>query len=683
MKKQLLLLFVALLMVVGAKAQSITIEGELETFSYVYGNEFSESQQLTIIVQGVDTLNVGVDDNFEISKDNVNYGHSTQFIIEDTIPNSYPIYVRMILGLNAGEYSGEISFADQAGNAEAVSVNCIGHVDKAQVATPSFDSLSGTYHGPLQVTISCDTVGAIIRYTTDGSNPNENSTLYETPFDLNQTATVKARAWKEDGNHEPSDVASVDYTIQYRIHVTTEGEGLVNDSLSVDEYVNYGETFTLTAYPSNGNAFGKWTENGVDITDNPYVIDNVGTDHEIVAHFVQIEYSITVASNNEDWGYVSSVNNPYHYGDTVELEAFATDSTDFIQWNNGDTVNPRQIIVTGDSTYTAVFDLKRYTIELIADPIDGGIMTLYGTPSFGQYCTIIASANEDEGFTFVNWTEDNEVISDSEQYTFYVNRNHTFIAHFTQLPRVGEIEIPASVCDGVPLDINVPEIVNADGGQWQLSPDENFDPNSITLYFIGQTIDQSYNGWWLRYMASNDYGSDYSNSVVISIHSFIDASTLNEIVKKDNYILVYPNPVESYKYQWYKDGNRIEGANDQYYYQAGGLDNGNYKVYVSFNEDTEGNLICGAFSKEIVVNDQSPVSLSVYPNPSHIGEIISVVNNDNENAMLTIYALDGRLLHSQTIVGNQASLSLSLSKGIYVIRLTNSRGSKIEKIVIQ
>ena len=55
----------------------------------------------------------------------------------------------------------------------------------------------------------------------------------------------------------------------------------------------------------------------------------------------------------------------------------------------------------------------------------------------------------------------------------------------------------------------------------------------------------------------------------------------------------------------------------------------------------------------------------------------------NEKAMLTIYALDGRLLHSQTIVGNQASLSLNLSEGIYVIRLTNSRGSKIEKIVIQ
>jgi len=168
----------------------------------------------------------------------------------------------------------------------------------------------------------------------------------------------------------------------------------------------------------------------------------------------------------------------------------------------------------------------------------------------------------------------------------------------------------------------------------------------------------------------------------VTVNSFIDANTLNEIVQKDEYVLIYPNPADVYKYQWYKDGERIDGANKQYYYQTGGLDSGTYKVYVSFNEEG-GNLICGAFSPEIVVNGSVKASLSFYPTPSHIGETIVLINNDNEEAILNIYAIDGRLLHTQTVMGNHISLDLNLPQGVYVASLTNKEGSKTEKIVIQ
>ena len=169
----------------------------------------------------------------------------------------------------------------------------------------------------------------------------------------------------------------------------------------------------------------------------------------------------------------------------------------------------------------------------------------------------------------------------------------------------------------------------------------------------------------------------------VTVNVFIDAESLNEIVKKDNYILVYPNPKDGYKYQWYKDGIKVEGANKQFYYQEGGLDKGIYKVYVSNNEDAEGNLICGAFTQEIIFNGQDSVSMSVYPNPAHAGETFIVVNNDNEETLLTIYDLDGRKLHCQTISGGQTSVNISLSQGIYIARLANSEGGKTEKIVIQ
>ena len=167
----------------------------------------------------------------------------------------------------------------------------------------------------------------------------------------------------------------------------------------------------------------------------------------------------------------------------------------------------------------------------------------------------------------------------------------------------------------------------------------------------------------------------------VTVNAFVEASA---IIQKDDYDLVYPNPDNyDYKYQWYKGDTLINGATQQYYFDEEGLD-GTYKVYVSFNEDAEGNLICGAFSPEVVVTKvSSDVSLSVYPNPAHVGETIFVVKNDNDEGLLTIYALDGRMIHSQTIVGNQVSLSLNLSQGIYVACLTNREDSKIEKIVIQ
>ena len=48
------------------------------------------------------------------------------------------------------------------------------------------------------VALATKTEGAQIRYTLDGSEPTENSKLYIAPFSIDDTTTVKARAFKED-----------------------------------------------------------------------------------------------------------------------------------------------------------------------------------------------------------------------------------------------------------------------------------------------------------------------------------------------------------------------------------------------------------------------------------------------------------------------------------------------------
>ncbi len=81
-----------------------------------------------------------------------------------------------------------------------------------QVAKPAFSPTSGTYSSAQMVTISTATVGATIRYTTDGTTPtNSVGTVYSGPVSISSTTTLKAIAY--DGILNDSDVRSGTFTI--------------------------------------------------------------------------------------------------------------------------------------------------------------------------------------------------------------------------------------------------------------------------------------------------------------------------------------------------------------------------------------------------------------------------------------------------------------------------------------
>ncbi len=89
----------------------------------------------------------------------------------------------------------------------------IGSVEITTAAAPAVaaPSISGTtpFVGSTEVTLACETEGAAIRYTLDGNDPTAESTLYEAPFTLTETATVKAIAIKDEVS---SSIASKTFT---------------------------------------------------------------------------------------------------------------------------------------------------------------------------------------------------------------------------------------------------------------------------------------------------------------------------------------------------------------------------------------------------------------------------------------------------------------------------------------
>ena len=88
-------------------------------------------------------------------------------------------------------------------------------VVKETVATPAITPNGGELkYGNNTVSIACDTDGATIYYTIDGTEPTTSSTKYTGAFTLSSNATVKAIAVKTGWNNSSVASASFTYTVE-------------------------------------------------------------------------------------------------------------------------------------------------------------------------------------------------------------------------------------------------------------------------------------------------------------------------------------------------------------------------------------------------------------------------------------------------------------------------------------
>ena len=81
------------------------------------------------------------------------------------------------------------------------------------VAAPIIEPSSGSYPAPQTVRLSSTTSGATVRYTLDGSEPSTESTLYTGPFVVATNAEVRARAFAQRVDGEPSPESAATYVI--------------------------------------------------------------------------------------------------------------------------------------------------------------------------------------------------------------------------------------------------------------------------------------------------------------------------------------------------------------------------------------------------------------------------------------------------------------------------------------
>lgn len=84
-------------------------------------------------------------------------------------------------------------------------------ISEEGLSAPVISPASGTYYEPIEVSITCPVADAVIHYTTNDSDPDEQSPVYTAPFNVDHDLTVKAVA-VVDG--EMSNVAVANYSFK-------------------------------------------------------------------------------------------------------------------------------------------------------------------------------------------------------------------------------------------------------------------------------------------------------------------------------------------------------------------------------------------------------------------------------------------------------------------------------------
>ena len=113
------------------------------------------------------------------------------------------------------------------------------------------------------------------------------------------------------------------------------------------------------------------------------------------------QFDITAKVNNTDWGSVEGAGT-YYENANCTLTAVANHGYAFVNWDDGNTDNPRIITVTGNATYTAYFrQLEQHSITYNTQQNHGTISVSPTAAYAGDIVTL--TATPDLGYSLDHW----------------------------------------------------------------------------------------------------------------------------------------------------------------------------------------------------------------------------------------------------------------------------------------
>ncbi|MBO5809321.1 MAG: leucine-rich repeat domain-containing protein [Bacteroidales bacterium] len=188
---------------------------------------------------------------------------------------------------------------------------------------------------------------------------------------------------------------------------------------------------TLTATSNEGYQFINWTEEGTIVSEEAEYSFTVMESRELVANFELLTYNVTASANPAEGGSISGAG-VYTHGETATLSATANTGYQFINWTEEGTVVSEEseysFTVAEARELVANFELLTYNVTANANPSEGGSISGSGVYTHGETATLSATANE--GYQFINWTEEGTIVSEETEYSFTVTESRELVANF-------------------------------------------------------------------------------------------------------------------------------------------------------------------------------------------------------------------------------------------------------------
>ena len=183
--------------------------------------------------------------------------------------------------VNYGYSFPNLSYARKT-NGEGIWATCIkptpgknnnnGEFSVKRITKPRTNIAPGIYSGNLIIKLECDE--GSIRYTTDGSEPNERSKVWSGNLPINTTTVIRARTYKK--GCIPSEILTCTYIIDNNriydlpvISIVTDPDNLWGDSIGIYCEGKNGVTGNGVSYPVNYNRDWRRPCN-IEIFNNPH-----------------------------------------------------------------------------------------------------------------------------------------------------------------------------------------------------------------------------------------------------------------------------------------------------------------------------------------------------------------------------------------------------------------------------
>ena len=452
-------------------------------------------------------------------------------------------------------------------------------------------------------------------------------------------------------------------TQQYTVNVSANPT--IGGSVTGGGAYNQGQSCTVTATANAGYTFTNWTENGSVVSTQASYTFTVNNNRNLVANFqAQTQnYTITVSAAPRDGGTVTG-GGTYQQGQSCTVTATPNNGYTFTNWTeNGNVVSTNAnytFTVTGNRTLVANFQAQpqSYTITATAAPSNGGTVTGGGTYQQGQSCTVTATPNN--GYTFINWTENGNVVSTNASYTFTVTGNRTLVANF----QVQTFTISLSVNPANAGTVTGDGTYDYGASCTVIArPNQRYEFINWTENGVEVSTEQSYT---FTVTANRTLVANFAMPMV-EIRAMVDPEEAANISGTGTYqygetvTLVLARNEDWSFVNWTEDG---EVVSEEMTYTFVATQSRDLVAHFQFTEGV----------------DENNISAKVYPNPTK-GEITLEGEGLSHVRIVNAY---GQMVYNTKVEGEQVRIDLSnMAKGIYMMHIEANGGQAVRKIVVE